>query len=136
MVIAASTLNDIKCIACFGIFIGIIFSKGSLTMQLLEGPIVIVIGFAYGIALGLLAWKLPDVKDAYLVTLRTLVIGFGSILASVGSQAVGYGGAGTLGCIVGAFVASLGWRKQGWGDFVSMWPGSGVESLLLYWDAF
>lgn len=88
-------------------------------MQLLEGPIVVAIGMTYGIALGYVARWLPDQKDKYLVTLRTLVIGTGSVLASVGSQAIGYGGAGTLGCIVGAFVASLGWRKQGWGDFVS-----------------
>lgn len=89
-------------------------------MQLLEGPIVIAVGLSYGFVLGMIARYLPHVKDTYLITLRTLVIGTGSVLASVGSQAVGYGGAGTLGCIVGAFVASLGWRKQGWTAAVSL----------------
>lgn len=35
-------------------------------------------------------------------------------MAALGSDAIGYGGAGALGCIVAAFVASFGWRKQGW----------------------
>lgn len=117
LVIAASTLDDIACIACFGIVIGIIFSTGSLLMQILEGPIVIAIGFAYGIVFGVVAQYLPHHKDEHLVSLRTLVIGAVSVLAAVGSQAIGYGGAGTLGCIVSAFVACLGWRRQGWDSF-------------------
>lgn len=52
------------------------------------------------------------------MTLRTLLVGMGSVLAVEGSDAIGYGGAGTLGCIVAAFVACLGWRKQGWDNKV------------------
>lgn len=36
------------------------------------------------------------------------------MLASLGSDAIGYGGAGALACIIAAFVANYGWRKQGW----------------------
>lgn len=50
----------------------------------------------------------------HLITLRTLLLGLGSVLAALGSDAIGYGGAGALGCIIAAFVASYGWRKQGW----------------------
>lgn len=52
--------------------------------------------------------------QVYLVTLRTLLLGLGCVLAALGSDSMGYGGAGALGCIVAAFVASFGWRKQGW----------------------
>ncbi|KAI4466975.1 sodium/hydrogen exchanger family [Holotrichia oblita] len=115
LVIAASTINDIICIALFGIMIGLIFSSGSLTMQILQGPIVIAMGFAYGIVWGIVCQILPNLRDNYLITLRTLLLGLGCVVAALGSDALGYGGAGPLGCIVAAFVASLGWRKQGWG---------------------
>lgn len=55
----------------------------------------------------------------HFITLRTLLLGLGCVLSAVGSDAIGYGGAGALGCIVAAFVASLGWRRQGWGNNVS-----------------
>ncbi|KAK9687709.1 Sodium/hydrogen exchanger family [Popillia japonica] len=115
LVIAASTINDIICIALFGIMIGLIFSSGSLTMQILQGPIVIAMGFAYGVVWGIVCQILPNLSDNYLITLRTLLLGLGCVVAALGSDALGYGGAGPLGCIVAAFVASLGWRKQGWG---------------------
>ncbi|GJQ80798.1 hypothetical protein Trydic_g9389 [Trypoxylus dichotomus] len=115
LVIAASTINDIICIALFGIVVGLIFSTGSLTMQILQGPIVIGMGFSYGIAWGIVCQYLPILHEPYLVTLRTLLLGLGCVVAALGSDALGYGGAGPLGCIIAAFVASLGWRRQGWG---------------------
>jgi len=33
-----------------------------------------------------------------------------------GSEALGFAGAGPLGCVTAAFVASRGWRAQGWTD--------------------
>lgn len=50
-----------------------------------------------------------------MITLRTLLLGLGCVVAALGTDAIGYGGAGALGCIVAAVVASFGWRKQGWG---------------------
>lgn len=99
-------------------------------MQILQAPIVMAIGFAFGIFWGLICIYVPSTSEVlkpsskiqitkqsfqkYLITLRTLLLGLGSVLASLGSDAIGYGGAGALGCIVAAFVASFGWRKQGW----------------------
>lgn len=40
-------------------------------------------------------------------------------MGALGSDALGYGGAGALACIIAAFVASYGWRKQGWSSKVS-----------------
>lgn len=89
-------------------------------MQILQGPIVIAMGFAYGVVWGIVCQILPNLSDNYLITLRTLLLGLGCVVAALGSDALGYGGAGPLGCIVAAFVASLGWRKQGWGTSVSL----------------
>lgn len=63
LVIAAATLNDIVCIALFGIVLGIIFSTGSLAAQLLQGPIVLAIGIAYGTVWGLLCFFVPDESE-------------------------------------------------------------------------
>ena len=52
----------------------------------------------------------------FLVTLRTLLLGGGGLLLIFGSEAVGFAGAGPLGCVIAAFVASRGWRAQGWTD--------------------
>jgi hypothetical protein len=51
---------------------------------------------------------------------RAFLIGGGGLFAVLGSSIVGYSGAGPLGCIVAAFVASYGWKLQGWSSsFVS-----------------
>lgn len=88
-------------------------------MQILQGPIVLLIGFGFGIIWGILCQYVPSTKEKYLITLRTLLLGLGSVLSSIGSNTLGYSGAGPLGCIVAAFVASLGWRRQGWTTNVS-----------------
>lgn len=128
LVIAASTFNDIICIALFGILIGVIFSTGTLLMQVLHGPIVLALGLTYGIIWGLVCSYVPNVKHEYVVTLRTLLLSSGCVLSALGSDAIGYGGAGALGCIVAAFVASLKWRSEGWDNnnpvrmnFILLW---------------
>lgn len=52
----------------------------------------------------------------FLVILRTLLLGGGGLLLLFGSEAVGFVGAGPLGCVTAAFVANRGWRDQGWTD--------------------
>jgi hypothetical protein len=52
----------------------------------------------------------------FLVILRTLLLGGGGLLLLFGSEAVGFAGAGPLGCVVTAFVANWGWKAQGWTD--------------------
>lgn len=50
-----------------------------------------------------------------LVTLkRSVLVGGGGLAAVLGSQLVGYSGAGPLTCITASFTASLCWKLQGW----------------------
>jgi hypothetical protein len=57
----------------------------------------------------------------WVVGVRTFLIGGGGLFAVLGSNLVGYSGAGPLGCIIAAFVACSGWKLQGWSNsFVSL----------------
>lgn len=56
----------------------------------------------------------------------------GGVLSVFGSTAVGYGGAGPLGCVIAPYVASLRWTKQGWK--VGENPVS--ESFKMLWSVF
>lgn len=67
----------------------------------------------------------------YLVTLRTLILGIGCVFSAVGSDAIKYGGAGSLGCIVAAFVASLKWRTEGWTTKVNILPYFTNKSVII-----
>jgi hypothetical protein len=61
---------------------------------------------------------------------RAFLIGGGGLLAVLGSSLVGYSGAGPLGCIVAAFVASYGWKLQGWSSsFVSSYTSCNLLHL-------
>lgn len=121
LVIASSAIDDIACIAGFGVTMGVIFEKGS-SSGLIEAPVSVVGGVVYGLASGMLGSFLPGPKDDYLVSLRTLFVVASSLLAIFGSQAIGFEGAGSLACIVSSFVSSSEWKKKGWVDEVIRQP--------------
>jgi hypothetical protein len=50
----------------------------------------------------------------FVVPLRVLMLFGGGLIAVFGSEHIGYGGAGPLGCITAAFVSGFVWTKQGW----------------------
>lgn len=114
LVIAASSLDDIVAISIFGVFLGMIFSTGDLTQQLMQGPIEMVIGLTFGIAWGLIASFVPHREDKHVTAKRVIMVGFGGLCAVLGSEIIHYSGAGPLACIVAAFVACLSWKIQGW----------------------
>ncbi|KAI4458860.1 sodium/hydrogen exchanger family [Holotrichia oblita] len=128
LVVAVSTINCVSCIAIFGILLGVVFSTDTLTMRILYGPIALIFGLAYGGSLGMICRYLPSSNEHYLVGLRTLLLGLGCLSGAYGGNALGYGAVGPLGCITAGFVASTGWRKQGWEsshpvrmNFVLLW---------------
>lgn len=54
IVIAAASIDDILAISGFGICVGFVFSqKESMTMTIIQGPIEVIMGIAFGIVWGL-----------------------------------------------------------------------------------
>ncbi|VVC29111.1 Hypothetical protein CINCED_3A022735 [Cinara cedri] len=131
LLIAASSLDDIVSISAFGILLGILFSSGSLTSKIIQGPIDVSIGTLLGLLWGFFLIYVPpspwaviyntqEIEDQNtkksqirrLVTAkRSFLLGAGGLLAVTGSTWSGYPGAGPLACIISAFVASTGWRR-------------------------
>jgi len=114
LIIAVSGIDDAMSVAIFGIIHSIMFSSDALVFQIMQGPISIVGGIGFGILWGLLARYVPEKQDPFVVPLRVLMLFGGGLIAVLGSEHIGYGGAGPLGCITAAFVSCYFWMKQGW----------------------
>uniref|UniRef100_A0A8D8QW68 Mitochondrial sodium/hydrogen exchanger 9B2 n=1 Tax=Cacopsylla melanoneura TaxID=428564 RepID=A0A8D8QW68_9HEMI len=118
MVIAASSLDDIVAISAFGIFLGFATDAGEndVVAQIIHAPLEIGLGTAFGVIWGLISSWLPHKEDKFVVFKRVFMIGGGGLFSVLGSQMIGYTGAGPLSCIIAAFVACLCWKWQGWSD--------------------
>ncbi|KAL9897502.1 na[+]/H[+] hydrogen antiporter 2 isoform 1-T5 [Glossina fuscipes fuscipes] len=112
LIYAMTACNDILAIFLFGVMIGIIFSKGHLSEQLLQGPIGIGIGLVYGYLFGLMLQFVPSRNATYANGLRFVLTVLGGTISVMGSKAIGYTSAGALGCVTLAFIAGIGWRRQ------------------------
>ncbi|XP_042856263.1 sodium/hydrogen exchanger 9B2-like isoform X4 [Penaeus japonicus] len=135
LVIAASSVDDVLAISGFGVLMGITFAKGSLWWIILKGPIEVVMGLVYGLGVGALLWVLPNIEERNAHNLRFFLLGSAGLLAVFGSQMclqAQFGGAGALGCLVMAFVAGIGWRRQGMSE-----DNNPVDDkLLIMWELF
>lgn len=60
VIIAMTSCNDVISIFLFGVLLGIIYSTGDLTHQLLQGPVGIVMGVVFGCVSGLVLTKMPS----------------------------------------------------------------------------
>ncbi|XP_022174970.1 sodium/hydrogen exchanger 9B2-like [Myzus persicae] len=132
LLIAASSLDDAVSISAFGILLGVLFSNGSLTSKIIQGPIDVAIGTMVGLIWGCILIFVPPSPWAMIYNTRekkvqnttkseiensitakrSFLLGAGGFLAVTGSQWCGYPGAGPLACIISAFVAATGWRKR------------------------
>lgn len=114
LIIAVSGIDDAMSVALFGIIHSIMFSSDALVFQIIQGPLSIVGGIGFGILWGILARYVPEKQDPFVVPLRVLMLFGGGLIAVLGSEHIGYGGAGPLGCVTAAFVSCYVWTKQGW----------------------
>jgi NhaP-type Na+/H+ or K+/H+ antiporter len=130
LVIAACSADDVVAISGFGIFLGITFASDDapLTMLILHGPIEVVLGTSFGVFWGILAQWIPHKDNKNCVFYRWLILFSGGLIAVFGAHHIHYEGAGGLATIIMAFLASMEWRKEGWGDhnpvskiFTKMW---------------
>ena len=117
LVISACAADDVVAISGFGIFLGITFNEDADTLQLaLHGPIEVALGLSFGIFWGLLGQWLPDKHHPQVAFFRWLVVFAGGLIALYGAHLLHYDGAGGLAAILLALVASMQWRREGWGD--------------------
>lgn len=114
LIIAIAGIDDATSVAIFGIMQSIMFSNDSLTSQILQGPISIIGGIAFGVLWGVVSSFVPEKHDPFVVPLRILMLLVGGLISVFGSELIGYGGAGPLACVAAAFVSLVCWSKQGW----------------------
>lgn len=119
MLIVSAAFDDVICISLFGVFLAIIFNSGPLAFSIFRGPLEVVLGLVFGIGFGLLLWYIPpkDFKKGSIVRNRlTLLLGL-ALFSFFASQRMefynspGFIGAGALGILCLAFVASVGWKR-------------------------
>ncbi|XP_026322651.1 sodium/hydrogen exchanger 9B2-like isoform X2 [Hyposmocoma kahamanoa] len=114
LVLAVSGIDDAASVAVFGIVSAIMFATSSLTMNIVQGPLSVIGGVAFGVLCGYLLKYVPERNDAFLVPLRVLMLLTGGLVSVLGSEEVGWGGAGPLAVIASAFIACKNWTEMGW----------------------
>lgn len=114
LIIAIAGIDDAVSVAIFGIVKSVMFSNSSITTLIIQGPVSIVGGIGFGVLWGLMCNYAPERNDPFLVPLRILLLLIGGMTSVFGSELIGYGGAGPLGCVSVAFVCLVFWSRQGW----------------------
>ncbi|XP_050506843.1 sodium/hydrogen exchanger 9B2 isoform X2 [Diabrotica virgifera virgifera] len=114
LIIAIAGVDDAASVAAFGIIKSIMFSNSSLTNLIISAPLSILGGIGFGALWGVLSNFAPERHDPFVVPLRVLLLLVGGMIAVFGSEMIGLGGAGPLGCVTAAFASICFWTKQGW----------------------
>ncbi|KAH8358860.1 hypothetical protein KR093_002959, partial [Drosophila rubida] len=112
LIYAMTTCNDVVAIFMFGVIISVIFSSSSLTQKVLQGPIGIGIGLVFGYLYGMMLHYLPSRNAVYANGLRFVLTVLGGTVAVMGSRVIGFTSAGALGCVMMAFIAGIGWKRE------------------------
>ncbi|MCL4129849.1 UNVERIFIED_CONTAM: hypothetical protein GTU68_033929, partial [Idotea baltica] len=116
LVIAGLSIDNALSISGFGVFLGIIFSEGSVWWQACKGPVEVIVGIGWGVFMGTFCWGIPNRFEKGYAKFRFFFLFAAGLLSVFGSQKLNFGGAGAMGCLTAAFVAGIGWRNQGWSD--------------------
>lgn len=152
LIIAIAGIDDALSVALFGIIESAMFSSGSLTFLILQAPVSILGGIGFGVFWGFVCYYAPEKNDPYVVNtfntikfsenivkcllqnhLRIILLLLGCTISVFGSDYIGYGGAGPLGCVSASFTALVVWCKQGW-DFEENPANEGFEVLWMFFE--
>ena len=128
LVIAAASIDDVLAITGFSVALGIAFDSGAnLAFTIVRGPLEVIIGVGYGFLVGVIAWYIPHNEGAdgsgsssssspSFVAARFVLLLLLGVFSAFVFESIEFPGAGALGALAAAFVANLGWRRQGWDD--------------------
>ncbi|XP_045534583.1 sodium/hydrogen exchanger 9B2, partial [Papilio machaon] len=128
LLLAAAAIDDSISVAVFAIILNAMFSTGSVTYNIIVGPLSILAGIGIGSLWGAIASVIPEKGDIYVVPLRFLILFLGGLFSLFMSNLIGWSGAGPLAIVSSGFVAAFFWEKQGW--VVNKNPVSNVFRIL------
>ncbi|XP_059046573.1 sodium/hydrogen exchanger 9B2-like isoform X2 [Achroia grisella] len=128
LLLAAAAIDDSISVAVFAIILNAMFSPGSVTFNIVKGPLSIIVGVLFGSLWGAMLAIIPEKGDIYMVPLRFLALFLGGLFALFISSLIGWSGAGPLAIVSSGFVAAYFWEKQGW--VVNKNPVSNIFRIL------
>ena len=114
MLISASSFDDVVAISAYMVCLSSAFSSDKpLYLQIIQGPLEILIGIALGTLLGIVLWVIPpansDKVDSRIRTALILVLGLCSVF---GMSHLNFNGSGPLSVIVMSLTAIKGWGED------------------------
>ncbi|XP_063361046.1 sodium/hydrogen exchanger 9B2-like [Cydia amplana] len=114
LLLAAAAIDDSVSVAVFSIILNAMFSTGSVTWNIIKGPLSIVAGVLLGSLWGAMTSVIPEKGDIYVVPLRFLALFLGGLFSLFISSLIGWSGSGPLAIVSSGFIAAYFWEKQGW----------------------
>ncbi|XP_023936113.2 sodium/hydrogen exchanger 9B2-like isoform X2 [Bicyclus anynana] len=114
LLLAAAAIDDSVSVAVFAIILNAMFSTGSVTFNIIKGPLSIIAGVVLGSLWGAFTSLIPEKGDIYAVPLRFLMLFLGGLFSLFISNLIGWSGAGPLAIVSSGFVAAFYWEKEGW----------------------
>ncbi|XP_063529991.1 sodium/hydrogen exchanger 9B2-like [Cydia strobilella] len=112
----------------FGVINSAIFVASPLAYKVVKALLAIFVGIGLGVLWGILVDWLPDQKDVYAPTIRSMLIFTGGLLLSYVGGYIGWGGTSGVAIMVCAVTAATRWNRRGWP--INNNPVSEVYKLL------
>ena len=112
MLISASSFDDVVAISAFMVCLSSAFTSDKpLYLQIIQGPLEIVLGILIGVVFGMLLWVIPPTaKDGTVSSKsRAMLILFLSMFSVFGMNYLQFSGSGPLSVIVMSLTAVKGW---------------------------
>lgn len=76
LIIAVSGIDDATSVAIFGIVKSIMFSNSGIAQLILQGPVSIFGGLAFGVLWGIICNYTPEKHDPFMVRFKTIITYF------------------------------------------------------------
>ncbi|KAM3959029.1 sodium/hydrogen exchanger 9B2 [Aphomia sociella] len=98
----------------FGVINSAIFYESTLSYKITKVILAIFLGIALGVLWGVFVDLIPDHKDLYAPTIRSILIFSGGVLLAYAAGYFGWGGTSGVAIMVCAATAATRWLRRGW----------------------